>query len=343
MMRKTSAVPLLLLLPSLLLPHAVVREVAPLLTTRFWDSSSSKPASTTLPPRSPSWSPDDQISCSWSHVSCLPSGEVPFALPSPPLPLRHSQFPPRAFDLLLPGPSLSDNHLSGPLPSPFPSLPRITSLSMSHAALSGPIPESLFSSCSTLRFLDLSSNSLSGPIPPSLSSCSFLVHLNLSSNLLSGDASPAFSSFTHLRTLDLSYNFLSGPLPASIALLHNLRLLNLTGNSFFGRLPLGLAFLPHLLLHLRTTSLRRLPHPFSLTSPHSKTRPFWKPPHWNPPVNFSASRISSFDLLQSSLATSLPISSCSKLSEPRWVALFTGSIPTLFNLRLQVLDPPAMS
>ncbi|KAG0456543.1 hypothetical protein HPP92_024331 [Vanilla planifolia] len=137
MMRKTSAVPLLLLLLVVAAPTPSSGEVAPLLNDEVLGLVVFKADLHDPTASLSSWSPDDQSPCSWSHVSCSPSGEsfpIPLlALPSsaslsvPFLRALISSFALRSLSLGQP--------LSGPLPSPFPSLPRITSLSMSHLPL----------------------------------------------------------------------------------------------------------------------------------------------------------------------------------------------------------------
>ncbi|KAM6570707.1 hypothetical protein CsatB_018692 [Cannabis sativa] len=80
---------------------------------------------------------------------------------------------------------LSDNNLSGELPSNLTNLLGLVNLNLSNNHISGSIPEDI-SKLGQLLSLDLSSNRLSSTIPNSLSSLSFLGHLNLSNNDFSG-------------------------------------------------------------------------------------------------------------------------------------------------------------
>ncbi|CAA2966002.1 LRR receptor-like serine threonine- kinase GSO1 [Olea europaea subsp. europaea] len=80
---------------------------------------------------------------------------------------------------------LSDNNLSGEIPSELASLFRLGTLNLSMNHLSGQIPQA-FGKLKSLETLDLSKNQLSGPIPQTLVSLTFLSYLNLSYNNFSG-------------------------------------------------------------------------------------------------------------------------------------------------------------
>lgn len=80
---------------------------------------------------------------------------------------------------------LSENHLTGEIPSEIGNLYRLASLNLSRNHIEGSIPETI-GNLAWLESLDLSWNDLSGPIPQSMKSLLFLSFLNLSYNHLSG-------------------------------------------------------------------------------------------------------------------------------------------------------------
>ncbi|WCJ20480.1 Receptor-like protein EIX2 [Euphorbia peplus] len=94
---------------------------------------------------------------------------------------------------------LSDNNLSGEIPTEITSLKGLVSLNFSQNALTGRIPDSI-SNMRWLEVIDFSQNQLSGHIPESMSRLSSLSRLNLSYNNLSGK----IPSGTQLQSLDQS-------------------------------------------------------------------------------------------------------------------------------------------
>ncbi|TYI08772.1 hypothetical protein ES332_A09G024600v1 [Gossypium tomentosum] len=110
---------------------------------------------------------------------------------------------------------LSDNKLSGPLPSQIGNL----------------IPLRIGGLC--LNQLDLSHNIISGDIPSQLNS----QNIDLSHNLLQGVIPSQFGNLTHLSILDLSWNNLTGTIPKFPFFVGNL---NLSFNSLRGQIPYGL-------------------------------------------------------------------------------------------------------
>ncbi|PKI31323.1 hypothetical protein CRG98_048286 [Punica granatum] len=80
---------------------------------------------------------------------------------------------------------LSDNRLSGEIPSGLADLVKLGTLNLSMNGLVGEIPSSI-GNLDVLETLDLSRNRLSGPIPPGMTSLTKLNHLDLSYNNLSG-------------------------------------------------------------------------------------------------------------------------------------------------------------
>lgn len=80
---------------------------------------------------------------------------------------------------------LSNNKLSGEIPTEITNLAGLISLNLSRNNLSGTIPENI-GNMRVLESLDLSRNHISGEMPISFSSLTFLSYLNLSYNNLTG-------------------------------------------------------------------------------------------------------------------------------------------------------------
>ena len=167
------------------------------------------------------------------------------------------------------GLDLSENRLSGPVPSELGSLSDLGYLDLSGNQLSGEIPEELGQLAGLTR-LDLSDNRLTGEIPAWLGSLSGLAYLSLAGNQLSGPIPPELGQlsglsgpiprllgrFTALGTLDLSRNQLSGPIPAELGRFSGLGLLDLSENQLTGPIPRELGDLSTLReLHLNENQL----------------------------------------------------------------------------------------
>ncbi|XP_010936262.1 probable LRR receptor-like serine/threonine-protein kinase At2g16250 [Elaeis guineensis] len=131
---------------------------------------------------------------------------------------------------------LSDAAVSGPIPYSLGNATGLAVLSLAGNAISGNIPPTL-GQLSNLSVLDLSHNSLSGAIPPSLASLSNLSYLDLSSNFLTGPIPLAFGTLSKLNTLILSNNSLTGSVPPQLGDLSSLASLDLSFNSLAGALP----------------------------------------------------------------------------------------------------------
>ncbi|KAJ3391152.1 hypothetical protein CcCBS67573_g00146 [Chytriomyces confervae] len=151
------------------------------------------------------------------------------------------------------------NHI--PQGSLFAMFPNLVELDLSYCALSGTIPDTLFTNmrqlqslklhenrltgeisaaiaaCTQLRVLNLHSNHFSGKIPESLYTLSELQYCNLGHNRLQGVLSPKISCLQKLNALYLNDNHLEGEIPKSMAELEGLEYLVLSCNRFVGRVP----------------------------------------------------------------------------------------------------------
>ncbi|EOA29648.1 hypothetical protein CARUB_v10015150mg [Capsella rubella] len=114
----------------------------------------------------------------------------------------------------------------------------LTTLRLSNNYLSGQIPSS-FGSLSNLTTLDLYSNYFSGRIPSSLGNLSHLTSLVLSFNSFVGEIPFSLGNLSHLTYLDLSINDFSGTLPSSLFTVPSLDTICLENNQFNGTLVLG--------------------------------------------------------------------------------------------------------
>ncbi|KAG5564564.1 hypothetical protein RHGRI_000670 [Rhododendron griersonianum] len=138
---------------------------------------------------------------------------------------------------------LRSNLLQGSLPIPPP---LIQYFFISNNSLSGEIP-SLICNASVLKILDLSHNKLSGVVPQCLGNFSRnLTVLNLRSNRFTGTLPLAFAKPNQLQSLDLSGNKFEGPLPRSLAYCTSLEVLNVGNNKINDTFPYWLETLPEL-------------------------------------------------------------------------------------------------
>ncbi|KAJ3671526.1 hypothetical protein LUZ60_007605 [Juncus effusus] len=107
---------------------------------------------------------------------------------------------------------ISDNQLTGPIPISVSQLDQLVKLDLNGNELSGPIPSQI-GQCKQLTYLDLSQNELSGPVPPEIAEIRILSYLNLSRNHLNESIPPSLGSIRSLTSADFSFNDLSGPIP----------------------------------------------------------------------------------------------------------------------------------
>ena len=122
---------------------------------------------------------------------------------------------------------------------------RVVELDLSENELSGTIPSEL-GSLTNLEVLKLSKNQLSGTIPPELGNLTNLAVLDLFENRLSGTIPPELGNLINLEALALFKNNLRGTIPSDLAKLNKLRWLLLWGNQLNGSIPSELGRLTNL-------------------------------------------------------------------------------------------------
>ncbi|XP_062097636.1 leucine-rich repeat receptor-like serine/threonine-protein kinase SKM1 isoform X2 [Humulus lupulus] len=137
--------------------------------------------------------------------------------------------------------NLARNQFFGKFPESFGS-EKLENLVLSDNHLSGEIPTS-FENFSRLMQLDLSYNKLSGQIPGELALCERMVSLDLSHNQLIGEIPASITEMPVLGFLDLSDNQLSGEIPRNLGQVESLVQVNVSHNHFHGSLPPTGAFL----------------------------------------------------------------------------------------------------
>lgn len=153
---------------------------------------------------------------------------------------------------------ISENKLTGNIPSLICNWSLLIVLDLSRNRLSGTIPECLGNFSYSLEVMNLQMNNfygqipdsfingrlrsvllddnqLEGPLPKSLSNCSSLEILNFGNNMLIGTFPDWLASLPSLQVLILGSNILHGSLPSSV--FSALRILDLSGNEFTGSLP----------------------------------------------------------------------------------------------------------
>ncbi|KAF8749626.1 hypothetical protein HU200_012644 [Digitaria exilis] len=132
---------------------------------------------------------------------------------------------------------LSNNVLEGRIPNELFLIPTLSvSMRISQNLLSGPLPSEL-GNLQNVASLDFSDNRISGEIPSSIGECQILEYLNISGNVLQGEIPSSLEKLNGLLVLDLSHNNLSGAIPEFLGTLRALSSLNLSFNKFEGKVP----------------------------------------------------------------------------------------------------------
>ncbi|KAL5126567.1 Receptor-like protein 9DC3 [Glycine soja] len=135
---------------------------------------------------------------------------------------------------------VSNNELTGNIPSAMCNASSLYILNLAHNNLTGPIPSAMCNA-SSLNILNLAHNNLTGPIPSAMCNASSLYILNLAQNNLTGHIPQCLGTFPSLWALDLQKNNLYGNIPANFSKGNALETIKLNGNQLDGQLPRCLA------------------------------------------------------------------------------------------------------
>ncbi|KAH9620752.1 hypothetical protein KSS87_005777 [Heliosperma pusillum] len=136
---------------------------------------------------------------------------------------------------------ISNNFLTGDLPTGIHNLHSLKELHLQGNQLSGSLPTDI-GLCPHLVKVDISNNVISGEIPSSFSRLTSLTFLNLANNMLSGEFPQWVENLSVLQHLDISNNGLSGNLPVSLGSLKSIQFLSLSSNKITGNLPVSVAY-----------------------------------------------------------------------------------------------------
>ncbi|KAH7677942.1 Leucine-rich repeat protein [Dioscorea alata] len=132
--------------------------------------------------------------------------------------------------------SLSNNRLTGEVPSSICTATELYIFDISHNNLSGLIPACLLESLINLRVLNARENSFQGSMPQKVSSRCAIQTINLHGNKLEGVVPSSWANCVELEVLDLGRNKLADSFPHWLMDLPALKVLVLKKNRFFGHL-----------------------------------------------------------------------------------------------------------
>jgi Leucine-rich repeat (LRR) protein len=141
--------------------------------------------------------------------------------------------------------SLSNNNLTGIIPSQIEQLVNLRGIYVGNNELLGTLTQEL-GSLTDLTHLSLNNNNFTGTIPTSLSQLQNLEYLGIERNELTGDIPIELGLLQNLRELRLTSNLLSGTIPDELGQLSSVRLLYLGSNQITGNVPPQLGQLTNL-------------------------------------------------------------------------------------------------
>jgi len=150
------------------------------------------------------------------------------------------------------GLALQKNQFQGSISTDICQVSTLEYLALTENALTGALPSCL-GRLSLLSDLDLAVNQFHGPIPEELCQPNALENLYLYNNSLTGTIPSCLGSLTQLNVLELSFNLFRGSVPEALCQASALESLHLRDNALTGSLPNCLAmsfpFLGSMLLH----------------------------------------------------------------------------------------------
>ena len=140
---------------------------------------------------------------------------------------------------------VTDQGLSGTLPSTVGSMASLVELKLYYNSLSGTLPSQL-GLLTNLQVLDLQNNQFTGSVTTTVGSMGSLKWLNLGGNSLSGSLPSQLGLLTNLEALDLYYNIFTSNIPTAVGSMGSLQSLSLYMNLLVGTLPSQLGLLTNL-------------------------------------------------------------------------------------------------
>ncbi|KAM3744047.1 hypothetical protein ACB098_06G022300 [Castanea mollissima] len=129
---------------------------------------------------------------------------------------------------------MSNNRLSGEIPSMICNASQLEILDISNNILSGKIPQCLGNFGHSLSVMDLRMNNFHGTIPDTFEKDNSLATIAFNGNHLEGKLPKSFVNCTKLEVLDLGNNKINDSFPYWLEALSELRLLVLSHNRFHG-------------------------------------------------------------------------------------------------------------
>nr|XP_033511812.1 receptor-like protein 9DC3 [Nicotiana tomentosiformis] len=148
---------------------------------------------------------------------------------------------------------ISNNSLSGKIPSSFCNLTSLTVLDLARNNLKGAIPQCLGNLSDYLQVLDMQHNSLSGNLQTTFRVGSRLTSFNLHGNKLEGKIPKSLANCKELEVLDLGKNNLNDTFPMWLGTLPKLQVLSLRSNKLHG--PIRASRAKNLFPHLQILDL----------------------------------------------------------------------------------------
>ncbi|KAL3738579.1 hypothetical protein ACJRO7_020020 [Eucalyptus globulus] len=136
---------------------------------------------------------------------------------------------------------LSNNTLNGTLPPCLGSIGPLILLNLATNKFDGMIPRFYPNGCA-LRMIDLRENRLSGIVSRSLGNCRMLEYLNLGDNQINDTFPFWLSELAYLKVIGLRSNNFHGPIESHLSQLNftSLHILDISNNSFNGKFPSNL-------------------------------------------------------------------------------------------------------